>query len=78
MPYDMNAFATVTTRPNDRGDRSSEEAIIQKGATDAAPHADDASKAERFQIRTTTTVKVESHRLDDDNDDDEPDLAPRL
>ncbi|GAM42577.1 integral membrane protein [Talaromyces pinophilus] len=76
MSYDMNAFATVTTHHIDHGDRSSEEAIIQREVTDAAPqHADDASREDRFQIRTTTTVKVESHKLDDDN---ESDLSRRL
>lgn len=75
MPYDLDAFTTVTTHHHDHGDRSSEEAIIHRGATDAPPHADDASRDDRFQIRTTTTVKVESHKLDYD---DESDLAHRL
>ena len=76
MPYDMTAFATVTTHHIDRDDRSSEEAIIQREVTDAAPqHADDASREDRFQIHTTTTVKVESHKLDDDNVSD---LSRRL
>lgn len=66
----MNAFATVTTHGNDHGGSSSKEAIIQRGATDATPHTDDASREDRFQIRTTTTVKVESHKLDDDDESD--------
>lgn len=74
-PYDMNAFTTVATH-HDHSDRSSEEAIIHMGATEAPSHADDASKDDRFQIRTTTTVKVESHKFDDD--DDEFDLSRGL
>lgn len=76
MPYDMNAFATVTTHGNGHGDRSSEETIIQRGATDATPHTDDASREDRLQIRPTTTGEVESHKMDDD--DDESDLSRPL
>lgn len=78
MPYDMNKFAAVTAHHNDgHSDRSSEEAIIHRGATDAAPqHAGDTSKDDRFQIDTTTTVKVEIRKLDDD--DDEYELSRQL
>lgn len=79
MPYDLNTFATVTANHNDHENRSSEEAIIHRGASDAAPLADDASREDRLQIRTTTTVKVESHKLDDgDDNDDNSDLSHRL
>ena len=71
MPYDMNTFATVTANHNDgHGDRSSEEAIIHKGADDAAPqHADDVGRGDKYQIHTTTTVKVESHQLEDGDEE---------
>ncbi|KAL3708482.1 hypothetical protein TMatcc_006466 [Talaromyces marneffei ATCC 18224] len=70
MAYDMHTFATVITNHHDHGDRSSEEAIIHRGATDALSHADDdMSRDDRFQIQATTTVKVESHRLGDDRDE---------
>uniref|UniRef100_A0A093V2E9 Rhodopsin domain-containing protein n=1 Tax=Talaromyces marneffei PM1 TaxID=1077442 RepID=A0A093V2E9_TALMA len=70
MAYDMHTFATVITNHHDHGDRSSEEAIIHRGATDALSHADDdMSRDDRFQIQATTTVKVESHRLSDDRDE---------
>lgn len=70
LPYDMNAFTTVTTNHHDQGERSSEEAIIHRGGSETPQHVDDASTGgDRFQIRTTTTVKVESHKLDDEEDE---------
>lgn len=75
VSYDMNAFTTVITNHHHQSERSSEEAIIHRDGNDPSQNAGDASRDERFQIRTTTEVKVESHKLDED---DESDLSHRL
>jgi hypothetical protein len=56
-----NAFTTIGH--HDRDDASSEEAIILQGA--ALQQHDEEILEDNLQIRTTTTVKVESHSLND-------------